>query len=158
MSSCSNCGMEVTEGAAFCANCGAAQAPKTNTSEQPVPAPETGVVTTETVETVSVEQPVAEGPAANLEGPAKTMGIISLVCGILSIIACCGGPLFGIAAIILAVLAKKKAEPGVKNTMATVGLILGIVGIALGILSGIIGAVTGLISGFMSTAEYGYYY
>lgn len=63
-----------------------------------------------------------------LSGQAKVFSIISMVCGIVSMVSCCyGGFLTGIAAIVFSILAKKKYSG--KNTMATLGLIFGIVGL-----------------------------
>jgi len=70
-------------------------------------------------------------PPAPEEG--KGMAIASLVLGILSILLLClpyfSMPL-GIAGLVLAILARKKGQ----GSMATTGLVLSIIGIALGIL------------------------
>ena len=74
------------------------------------------------------EQPA---PSWNNDAPAnepgKGLAIASLVTGILSVV-CCGALFIWLAAIICAVIAKSK---GNKSAMATVGLILGIVGACL---------------------------
>ncbi|WP_203657711.1 hypothetical protein [Actinocatenispora rupis] len=64
------------------------------------------------------------------------LNILSLVAGIVSVVACClygFGILTGVAAIILSIQGKKKAEAGQANnpTLGKVGLILGIIGAAL---------------------------
>ena len=72
-----------------------------------------------------------------LAGPAKVFSIVSLVCGIVSMVSCCyGGFLTGIAAIVFSVLAKKRYTG--KNTMATLGLVFGIIGLVLATISAII--------------------
>jgi hypothetical protein len=60
----------------------------------------------------------------------KTLAIVSLVTGILSIVSCCTCILpfgFGIAGIVCAIISNKRG----KNGLATAGLICSIVGIAL---------------------------
>ena len=63
---------------------------------------------------------------------SKGLAIASLILGILSIL--CGGGIFGIVGLILAIVAKKKGQAGPH----TVGLILSIVGLVLGLIGGII--------------------
>ena len=67
---------------------------------------------------------------ATTEG-SKGLAIASLILGILSIL--CGGGIFGIVGLILAIVAKKKGQAGPH----TVGLILSIVGLVLGLIIGI---------------------
>ena len=57
---------------------------------------------------------------------SKGMAIASLILGILSIL--CGGGIFGIVGLILAIVAKKKGQAGPH----TVGMILSIVGLVFG--------------------------
>ncbi|MCR4697093.1 MAG: DUF4190 domain-containing protein [Lachnospiraceae bacterium] len=63
---------------------------------------------------------------------SKGLAIASLILGILSIL--CGGGIFGIVGLILAIVAKKKGQAGPH----TIGLILSIVGLVLGLIVGII--------------------
>ena len=58
---------------------------------------------------------------------SKGLAIASLILGIVSIL--CGGGIFSIVGIILAIVAKKKGQAGPH----TVGLILSIVGLVLGL-------------------------
>ena len=99
---------------------------------------------------VAAEQPVAQETVEQVEAPyippveeekkvSNTKAIISLVCGILSLICCCGFTLGlnlipGIVAIILS-LADKKAR-GQMSGLALAGLICGIIGtvISVGVL------------------------
>lgn len=75
---------------------------------------------------------------------AKTMGIISIVTGVLGL-CCCGWFIFGIAAAVLGFLGKKEAaKTGGDPKLANIGFILGIVGVVLGILYWILVA-TGVI-------------
>ncbi|MBO7374250.1 MAG: hypothetical protein J6U09_00375 [Lachnospiraceae bacterium] len=63
---------------------------------------------------------------------SKGLAIASLILGIVSIL--CGGGIFGIVGLILAIVAKKKGQAGPH----TVGLILSIVGLVLGLIATII--------------------
>ena len=69
---------------------------------------------------------------------SKGLAIASLILGILSIL--CGGGIFGIVGLILAIVAKKKGQAGPH----TIGMILSIIGLVLGLIAGIvIGSVVG---------------
>lgn len=131
MNYCPNCGAQLAEGAAFCNNCGAAQ------NAAPVVYPEPVYQYQEPVEA----QP--EGPT----GKAKTFGLVALICGIASIVMCCSGPVPGIAAVIFAKLGQNATAAGVENKNAKLGMILGIVGIALGVIACIASFFIGLIGG-----------
>ena len=89
-------------------------------------------------------------------GPAKTMGLISMICGIVSVVCACfgGGVLFGIAAVVLSVLAKKKYTG--TNKQAQIGMILGIVGAAISLIATIIIFAVACANGMSSS--YSYYY
>ena len=88
-----------------------------------------------------------------LAGPAKVFSIISLVCGIVSMVSCCyGGFLTGIAAIVFSVLAKKRYTG--KNTMATLGLVFGIVGLVIATISAIVICIVGVADGGKSVYRY----
>ena len=63
---------------------------------------------------------------------SKGLAIASLILGIVSIL--CGGGIFGIVGLILAIVAKKKGQAGPH----TVGLILSIVGLVLGLIATIV--------------------
>ena len=155
MSFCSNCGTELTEGTAFCPNCGAGRLPQSHTPEQSISVTEPQVDIAEPVrlELEAVQpEPVypqsIEASAPALTGIAKIFSIISMACGIGSILLCCSGPTFGIAAIIFSILGRKKTPAGVQNNMARIGLITGIIGAALGVIMLIISFVSGLINGY----------
>lgn len=77
----------------------------------------------------------------------NVLAIISLVLGIIAIVAgCCGwlGILFGIGGIICAIFANKQGETG----LAKGGLICSIVGIVLGVIMTIIG-ILGIAAGIV---------
>ena len=90
--------------------------------------------------------PYSNSMGAEPQG-SKTLAIISLVCGIVSILGCCCygiNLLPAIAAIITGVISKKKNQPG--GGMALAGIITGAVGIVTAIIF-IILLVIGLASG-----------
>lgn len=147
MSFCSNCGSEMTEGTAFCPNCGAGQV---------TPAVETEVVNAVPAYQEPVSQQSVEVPAATLTGAAKIMSIISMICGIVSCVTCIYGFAFSIPAFILASIAGKKA-PGVPNTMTKVGKITAIIGIVLSVISWIVYIVI-IAAGTASSMDSYYYY
>lgn len=64
----------------------------------------------------------------------NTMAVISMVLGIIGVLACCAFPvaiLFGVAAVVLAILSKK-GKPF--SGFAIAGLVLGIIAVLLGLL------------------------
>ena len=63
---------------------------------------------------------------------SKGLAIASLILGIVSII--CGGGIFGIVGLILAIVAKKKGQAGPHPA----GLILSIIGLVLGLIATIV--------------------
>lgn len=89
------------------------------------------------------DMPPPPGPPVDPNGaygqPQDTsgniFGILALIGGIVSIVLCCvyAGLWGGVPAIILGVVGKKKADAGQANnrTLANVGFILGIVGVAI---------------------------
>ena len=143
MSFCSNCGTELTEGTAFCPNCGAGQVRTFGVQEQPVSAPTPEVVPAGPVyqEPAPVYQPVYQQPmyqpqieaTPTLTGAAKILSLISMICGLVSLASGLGGFALGIAAIILSNISSNKA-PGVPNKKARVGKITGIFGIIISVL------------------------
>ena len=83
------------------------------------------------------------------------LAVASMVCGIISMVSCCyGGFIFGAAAIVFSILAKKKFTG--KNTMAKLGLIFGIVGLVIATISAIVICVVYANNG-TSTYHYRYY-
>lgn len=71
-----------------------------------------------------------------VESQNNTLSIVSLVLGILSIVACCfgAGLMVGIGGIICSVFARKQG----KNGMNTGGLITSIIGVVLGVITTIV--------------------
>ena len=92
-------------------------------------------------------------PADRPTGAAKVFSIISLVCGILSMVCCCYGFIPAIPGIVFAAIAKAKFKG--KNTMATLGLVFSIVGCVISVVSLIVIIVTGV---FENSSSYHYYY
>ena len=106
-------------------------------------------VTTETVEAVETVETftaevVTEAPAPEAK---SNLGLISMICGIASVVlsCCCGalGMILGIAAIVLAIIERNKTKRFSKFALA--GLICGIAGIIFFGASLIINIVTAII-------------
>lgn len=132
-------------------------------------------VAPEVVEEVAAEEVIDEIPhveaekvSKNDKKPNKALEIISLVCGILSIIfvCCCPyvSPVFAIAAIVLALVAPKN-EKGKLSGMALAGLIMGIimiigsvVTIILSLAGGLAGGILGSLGEMMNTQGSALYY
>ena len=97
----------------------------------------------------------APDPGETLSGPAKVFSIVSLVCGIISMIPCCWTCFItGIPAIVFAILAKKKYSG--KNIMALLGLIFGIVGLVLAVVLSVISICSMIVRGTSSSSYYYY--
>lgn len=95
----------------------------------------------ETVDTT--QETYYESPDPNAgESGSKVFAIISLVCGILSIICCCSswfGVICGVAAIVLGILSINKEEDA--KGMAIAGIVCGGVGTLLGVVMIIISGI-----------------
>ncbi len=140
MSFCSNCGAELTEGTAFCPNCGAGQVRTFGADEPVAVAAEPEVLPAEPV----YQEPVYQAPVyqpqaepAVLPTSAKILGLISMICGLVSLVSCYVGFMYSIPALILANIASKKA-PGIPNGKAKVGKITAIIGIVVSVICFII--------------------
>lgn len=71
---------------------------------------------------------------------ANTLGIISMVCGILSLICCCGSCIevpLAVAAIVCGIISINKSDAG--KGMAIAGITCGVIGIVMGVVVVIIG-------------------
>lgn len=133
MNFCSKCGAAMNEGASFCPKCGASKA----TTPRPdfgAPAP------TPSPSFQPNFQSRVPAPSNELTGPAKILSLISMICGLVSLVSCMGGFAPGIAALVLANIASNKA-PGVPNSKTKVGRITGIIGIVLSAISIVIYAI-----------------
>lgn len=158
MNFCSNCGAEISEGTAFCPNCGAGQVRQYDAQEHSA---EPEVVVAQPV----YQQPVYQEPVqqstvettATLTGAAKILSIISMVCGLVSLVSCYAGFAPGIAALILSNMAFKKA-PGVPNSKAKTGKITGIIGIIVSALCLIGYIVYWVVWGITMNIGSSYYY
>ena len=154
MSICKFCGNE-TGGSQFCQNCGA------KVEEQPVapqpipvmpdPAYQQPVYDYQNGNVNNYGAPTAEGPT----GAAKVFSIVSLICGIVSLITCCYSFIPGIPGLIFAIVAKAKYKG--KNTMATLGMVFSIIGLVLGIIWAIIFIAMGVLGGTSDLSNYRYY-
>lgn len=100
------------------------------------------------------DAPIApEAPKPNFTGaesagpsgsgsPKRVYGIISIICGILSVVCCCACWLpiiFGIAAVVFGVLSLRD-EPEAK-TLAIIGIVCGSIGGVIGIISVVMGGI-----------------
>ena len=125
MKYCSNCGRELADTSAFCSECGApqqvSQAESQKSYQEPV------------YQAPVYQAPVYQPEPATLPTSAKILGLISMICGLLSLVSCYAGFAYSIPALILANIAFKKA-PGVPNTKAKVGKITGIIGIVVSVI------------------------
>lgn len=87
-------------------------------------------------------------PPAGVEGEDKTMAIISLVCGVLSIFCC--GFLTGVPAIVMGFMHKNKVDANPRQFggrgLAMAGIITGAIGTILGIILGILQIALGLFN------------
>ena len=84
--------------------------------------------------------PAASAPA---EEPGKVLALLSFIAGLVSVL-CCSGVPFGIASIILGVIAKKQGNTTNKPTL---GIVLGIIGLVLYVIMMIASTVLGAIAG-----------
>ncbi len=76
------------------------------------------------------------GPVPPKQG-TDVLGIVSLVTGILSLLSCCCTGLsivFGIAAVVCAVLSRNQSANRKFSGMAVAGLVCGIIGLSLGVI------------------------
>lgn len=148
---CKKCGFDVTDGE-FCPNCGTA----VEKEEAQVEAVEETVETTVDINETTVEEIAATDPG-------KTMGLIALILGIATAVmglgctctcGLCGGSLpliLGIVGIVLSIIGMNSSKKaGFKNSKATIGLILSIVGLVCIVIVTIINFIIGGASGFMS--------
>jgi hypothetical protein len=115
MAFCTKCGAQNADNAQFCESCGGKLE-----SQQPINAQQT----------VVNEQPIVNQQQNQTQGQQNTagkgLGIASLVCGIVSFF--CFGLILGILAVVFGGIAKGK---GYKGGMATAGIVLGVIGLAL---------------------------
>lgn len=80
------------------------------------------------------------------EDPGKTLGLVSMIVGIVSIVLCNIMGIPCVAAVICGALAMKKSkDAGFKNSQALVGIITGVIGIVFAILAAIVLVVLGVI-------------
>lgn len=139
MSFCNQCGTQNADDAAFCSGCGSTlnAQPQQPTYAEPAyaePAYTPPSYTPPTYTPPVYSQPSDSYAPVSLPVAAKVLGIVSMVCGILS---CCTfyvGFIFSIAAFITCGIAKSKTPSNMSNSKSTVGLITGIVGIVISII------------------------
>ncbi|MBR4582134.1 MAG: hypothetical protein IKO32_12965 [Lachnospiraceae bacterium] len=88
-----------------------------------------------------------------MDGQKNIKALLSKIFGIVSAVSslCAGGFPFGVAAIVLSVLAKK-TDPD--NGDAKLGMILGIVGIVITLIAAVIYFILGFLGGYLEAAGY----
>lgn len=141
MAYCKNCGSLNNDGVLYCASCGAPM--QAAQPQQPI------------YPVNNYQQPVPQSV------PGKGLGITSMVLGIVGLVLFCFWYISipcAIVGIILGCISKSHAkEAGMKNGMATAGIICSAIAIALAIVLVIL-VVVGMGAAFSELAEYGYYY
>jgi|GEM_PF-1964913 len=131
MRNCEKCGFGLQDGATFCTNCGTA------VPQQPAPPQEAAPQQPYQTYQQPYQQPVAPQQPAYYQQPAPALypsdpeaeksATACFVLGLLSFLLSCTGPI----ALILGIIGLtkfKKGKTSSKSTLATVGLVLGILG------------------------------
>ena len=174
---CPNCGAPNPDGGKFCIKCGTpltAAAPAAPVEAPvvepaaPVEAPAAPVETPAAPAYAQPVQPTYEQPVSGavvteprLPTSSKVLGIVGMVCGIMSIAMFCVyyvSPIFAIAGLVLSIIANNQAKAvDTKNSMAKAGIICSAIG--LGILVVYIGVIIILYAGLIAGAGMdGFYY
>ena len=121
---CRNCGKEITDGTAFCPECGAAQNGTTQNASQEPP----------TISNAAYSNPTNQSEVKKV--PYNTMCIVGLVVSGISLLLNFFG-IVGIAGTILSVLGlmdcKKKNENG--KALAIIGIVIGVFSIIYGLVA-----------------------
>ncbi|MBQ7780250.1 MAG: zinc-ribbon domain-containing protein [Clostridia bacterium] len=162
---CKNCGQESTDNSRFCHFCGTELAPESTPAEEPTAQKAETPIQPE-VNPVNYSAPITPAdPGAGLGTAAFILGIVGLSVGAICscLFATLGGILplaCAIVAVVLGINAKKKsAAVGLENKKAKIGLILGVIAIAVIVvfiaLNGILGAIMG---SWLATTSYDLYY
>lgn len=96
--------------------------------------------------------PPATPATPAVPGPKRTLSIVSLVLGLISFV-CCGGLVFGVAAIVTGVMGRKREPAG--KTLALVGIITGAIGAVTGTIFVVL-LIGGAIALPFTSTSYGY--
>ncbi len=134
---CKNCGTENQDTDNYCKYCGEYL--------KPIPAYEQEAKPEDTETTTAA----ASKPASSSDA------IISMICGIVSVVMCCSsivGVVCGIAAI---VLARREKAAGRENTYVQIGYVCGIIGLilsAVALVVSILGALFGFVTSIATAA------
>lgn len=171
---CRNCGANNADNAAFCINCGAAMAeeqPAQQPVQQPVyqqpvyqqpvqqPAYQQPAYQQPVYQQPVYQQPAYQQPAVKPAIPGKGMGVTGMVLGIVSLALFCvwylAIPCAIVGMILSGIAAKKAKEVGMKNGMATAGIVCSAIALGITVLFIILVAVG--VAGALSLGG-GYYY
>ena len=135
---CTNCGHELLDGVNFCSNCGAPVPPREESPEPEYVHDSYGNtyedVTYEEVPHEHIEpRPEPQRTANGPEQPSDTKAIVSLCCGVFAAICMFtgAGSILGLIAAIVGLVFGIKARKENPSTMATVGIILCALNVAL---------------------------
>ncbi len=144
---CASCGAEIPNGVKFCPACGATQ-PEAPIAPPPPPPPQ-----------YSYQAAPAQPPV--VQPKPKTTG--QIVFAIINIL-CCYGSLFGIIALVFAIMAGSAAtyEEGAKKlktakTLNIIGIIIAVVGIVVSLVAGLLPIILAAVSGDFSGFEWSTY-
>ena len=111
---CRNCGAQLPENATFCQNCGTAVMPAQPVYQAPI-------------------------PVAPVTVPGKGQGVASMVLGIISLVLFCiwyiALPCAIIGLVLGAVGSSKAKKAGMKNGMATAGIVMSCIALGLALLA-----------------------
>lgn len=168
---CRNCGQESTDNNRFCPFCGAELAPESPLPKEPT-AQKAETPIQPGANPVNYSAPIYNAAPAAPADPGAGLGTTAFILGIvgLSVGAVCsclfailGGILplaCAIVAVVLGINAKKKsAAVGIENKKAKIGLILGVIAIAVIVVFIALNAILGAMMGSWLTAtSYDYYY
>lgn len=174
---CKNCGTENQDTDNYCKHCGEYLKPIPAYEQEDKPedtveegsgvaAPATTAAEDEPDKSVEPDLPVVpqvvesqEEPKPELAAASKPASssdsIISMICGIVSVVMCCSsivGVVCGIAAI---VLARREKAAGRENTYVQIGYVCGIIGLilsAVALVVSILGALFGFVTSIVTAA------
>lgn len=152
---CPNCGAQNADNVAFCASCGANMG-----AQQPVQQPVYQAPVQQPVYQAPVQQPVYQPAQQNVPVPGKGMGITGMVLGIVALVLFCmwyvAIPAAIVGAILSGVALKKAQDAGMKNGMATAGLVCSCIALGIAIVF-VLGAVA-CANEIVNSLDYGYLY
>ena len=169
---CTKCGSPLPEDG-ICRVCAVSEEPIAEPVAEPVAEP----IEPAAIEEIPNAEPAEATPELPAVDPGKTLGIISMILGIVAVLlnsVCSCIPLLGCVTTVIAIIAaiagavlgfiamSKSKAAGFKNTLALVGVILSIASVALWLFSLIFSLIFGSLPALFSTTSssssyYSYY-